>query len=124
MGIERRRHERVDLPEVLHGSVDLRKEGQVINLSASGVMIEHAERLSPGATCVLFLRLLGADLCLRAQIVWSRVHTIQSTPHGEGAIRYRSGLHFPDLPEAAEARIRQYLASLMVSTADPIEGRQ
>lgn len=117
----RRRSGRVNLPAVLQGSVDVRYDVTVINLSASGAMIEHSERLSPGQTCSLFVLLPGVDLRLRAQLVWSQVNQIHRVPQGKGNIRFRSGLHFPNLAEGEAAHLRQYLATLSAQGTDPTQ---
>ena len=111
---ERRQGMRVDLPGIVRGSVSLRIDVQVINLSPDGAQIEHAERLFPGNTCVLFLRIAQDNLRLGAEIVWSRVHRVQtlSSKTGEGELHYRSGMRFTNIPERIEAQIRNYLATL------------
>jgi len=114
----RRQRQRVTPPEVLPAWMGLRRDLRVINLSAEGAMIEHAERLSPGQTCVLGLRLAGVDLPLHARVVWSQVHGTGSGPSGQREIHFRSGLHFPDLPAGTATYIRQYLATLNGRKAD------
>jgi hypothetical protein len=108
----RRKGGRVNLRAVLRGSVDLRNDVTVMNLSASGAMIEHSVRLSPGQTCFLFLRLPTVSLRLRAELAWSQVNRIEKVLHGGGTIRFRSGLHFPNLREEDAAHLRQYLVTL------------
>ncbi|HYB72517.1 MAG TPA: PilZ domain-containing protein [Candidatus Sulfotelmatobacter sp.] len=108
----RRKSGRIKLPAVLQGSVDLRYEVTVIDLSMSGAMIEHSDRLSPGRTCFLFLPLPGLDLRLRAQLVWSQINKIDKVSQGGGNIRFRSGVHFPHLTEGEVARLRQYLTTV------------
>ncbi len=107
-----RAHVRLNLPATLVGAVDLRHDVKIINLSLQGAMIAHANRLAPGWTCLLSLRLLGVDLQLGSRIVWSQVNGIHSDSTGEGKISFRSGLHFVDPPEKAQAVIRQYLTTL------------
>ncbi len=106
---DERRSARVTPPGLLRGYVDSHLEAKILNLSPAGALIEHANRLSPGGTCALTLRLLGADLRLRAHIVWSRA----KEERGE-EVRYRSGVRFSDLPAAVEATLRQYLATVRV----------
>ncbi len=108
----RRQRLRLAVPERLPGSVNLRTEVRVLNLSSDGAMIEHSERLFPGRTCTLFLQLPGNQVRLETQVVWSQVTRIQRDAPPEGGLRFRSGLHFGNLPEAAEAQLRDYLAML------------
>ncbi len=112
MTSERRRGTRVNLPGIVRGSVSLRIDVQVIDLSPDGVQIEHAERLFPGNTCVLFLRITQDNLRIGAEIAWSQVHRVQtlSSKTGEGELHYRSGLRFTNIPERTEAQIRNFLA--------------
>ena len=108
----RRKSGRIKLPAVLQGSVDLRYEVTVIDLSPTGAMIEHSDRLSPGRTCFLFLPLPNLDLRLRAQLVWSQINKIDKVSQGGGNIRFRSGVHFPHLTEEEAGRLRHYLATV------------
>ena len=108
----RRKSGRVKLPAALQGSVDLRNEVTVIDLSMSGAMIDHTERLSPGRTCFLFMPLPSANLRLRAQLVWSQVNNIGNVSQGPGNMRFRSGVHFLKLTEEEAAHLRQYLTIL------------
>lgn len=114
-----RKSGRINLPAALQASVDLRNQVNVINLSASGAMIEHVDRLCPGGICILFLPLPGVNLRLRAQLVWSQVIKIDRVSEGGGSIRFRSGLHFPNLTEVEAAHLRQYLADLVGQGTDP-----
>lgn len=107
-----RKHVRMNLPGRLTGSVDLRTDVQVVNLSEQGAMVEHAEQVAPGRKCILFVHLPGRDLRLGSQVVWSHVSKVPRGSSGENGIRFRSGLQFPDLPESARAHIREYLSSL------------
>ncbi len=117
---KRRLHARVNMPGAVQGSVALSTSVQVINLSPGGAMIEHSAHLSPGSPCSLCLLLLGVDLRLKGLIVWSQVKGNRNTAKGEGQIRFRSGLYFPDLPEAAEAHLRRFLANLGATRAHPV----
>ncbi len=116
---DRRQRARVKVPGPVGGSVNLGSDVRVMDLSPDGAMIEHAKRLSPGAICVLCLHLAGVDLRLRGHVAWSQVHSARGNASGEGAILFRSGLHFPDLPERAAAHLRDYLATLSAARALP-----
>lgn len=112
MTSERRQHARVDLPGPLRGSVDLRTDVQVLNLSPVGGLVEHAGRLCPGQTCSLFLQLSGTSVRLRANVVWSQVNGSRGGATGKRELRFRSGLHFPEPPGADQADLRQFLATV------------
>jgi len=95
---------------------------RVVDLSPGGAMIEHVDHLAPGQPCVLNLRLGGVDLRLRGRAVWCQVHHFHSRLTGEGEARFRSGLHFSDVPEGAAAHICHYLATLRAPKTDPTYG--
>ena len=120
--IERRRV-RVQLPGCLQGSVSLRMDVQVINLSVDGAMIEHTAVLSPGAIFPLFLKIGGVDLCLRAHIVWSHVHSARKGENGDGEIRFRTGLNFRDVPKDVRAHLERYITAVSPAESDPQEGQ-
>lgn len=118
---DKREHPRMTLPGVLRGSANFRHDVQILDLSQGGARIEHAERLPPGMTFVLGLNLQGVDVRLGAQIVWSHVTRIHSGANGEGGLRFRSGMRFLHIPKAAEAHLRDFLATLAPPDADPTE---
>lgn len=118
----RRRRVRVDLRGSLQGHLGLRSDVRVVNLSPDGALVEHAVLLSRGETCILSLRLHRVDLTVRARVVWSRVHNPGKGAAGAGALPFRSGFQFPDLPEAAKDQIGQYLAALGTANGDVNNG--
>jgi PilZ domain-containing protein len=109
--MERRQRPRFDLPGIVRGMVSLRMGAEILNLSVQGAKIDHMERLLPGGACVLSMRLGMENLRIGAQVVWSRVHSLQavSSKTGEGELHYHSGLRFPNLPERTEVQLRGYL---------------
>ena len=119
-GAKRRQYTRVNMPGAVQGSVDLKNNVQLINLSPCGAMIEHSVPLSPGRMCFLCLRLLGVDLRLRGQVVWSHVKGTRSAAQGDRQIRFRSGVDFSDLPETDEAHIRRFLCTLGAPKPHPV----
>lgn len=119
-GAKRRQYTRVNMPEAVQGSVDLKDGVQVINLSPRGAMIEHSVPFPPGRTCFLYVRLLGVDLRLRGQVVWSEVKGNRGAPKGDRQIRFRSGMHFADLPETDEGHIRRFLGTLGAPKPHPV----
>ena len=108
-GRERRRGRRVNLLRTVRGSVDLRIDVQVVDLSPDGVMIEHSATLAPGKMCVLMLPPVVGGARLKAFVAWSCVSQVCAGPSGDGGLRFRSGLHFPGLAAAVEVAIRKYL---------------
>ncbi len=118
----RRRRVRVNLPASLEVSEGVRNDVRVINLSPVGAMIEHAVCLSPGESCFLSVRLAGADLCVQARVVWSRVHGSSESPGEAGMPLFRSGLQFRDVSEEAKDQMAQYLARPSTSNGHASNG--
>jgi hypothetical protein len=84
---------------------------RVLDLSETGVLIEHGEPLVLGMACLLALRLGGVELRLQCRVVWSHMHRLTPNPGGEET-RYRSGLEFIEVPAGAQAQIERFLAFL------------
>jgi len=116
---ERRQHGRVGLSEHVHGSMGLGSDFRVVNLSTAGAMVEHTAWLAVGQPCEFALRLPGADLALRAYVVWSQLHALLPGLSDEEAFRFHSGLQFAGLAADADARLRAYLATLRPPRAAP-----
>ena len=91
---ERRRVARVAVPWHLNGWVSETREVRLLDLSTSGVRIEHVEPLRPGSSCTLELPPPLGSLHLTARIVWSLVRGGEQTPDGERRLHYQSGLAF------------------------------
>ncbi len=108
---EQRRYPRVNLSRKLPASLGSSNSVQVINLSTAGAMIEQPGRLSPRDTCTLSLYLAEVHLRLGAQVSWSQIYSHTRALPGQAQLRFRAGLTFSPLSEAAEIHIRQYLAA-------------
>jgi hypothetical protein len=67
--LERRRGQRVVVPEEARGWVEGAVETRLIDLSAMGARIAHANMLSPGCACVLELSESLGGLALAARVV-------------------------------------------------------
>jgi hypothetical protein len=91
-GEERRASRRWDRSE-LSGEIRLTIPGvssiQIVNISATGVLIETSRSLKPGTTANLFVRLNGTRHTVRAVTVRSALHTITAKE-----IVYRTALCF------------------------------
>jgi hypothetical protein len=70
---------------------------QALNISASGILVEHNTPFKPGAVCDVQLCRTGRTIQLRGQVVRS------SGANGDGAsrpaIRYRTGVRFLEIPK-------------------------
>ena len=109
----RRQQVRANLPGNVQASVRLTDAVRVVNLSSSGALIEHAERLAQGGTLILALELGELDLRLRARVVWSQRSQGQTQPPPGSTFAFRSGLHFVEIPRETESHLQYYLATLI-----------
>ena len=116
---EKRRYPRMTPTRKLPASLGSSGSVQVLNLSPAGAMIEQLGRLSPRDSCTLSLYLAEAHLRLGAQVTWSQVYNPTRTLPGEAQLRFRAGLMFMPLSEAAEVHLRQYLATLKPTPQSP-----
>lgn len=74
-------------------------EARAIDVSSTGVLAETTQRLCPGRTVDLFLRLNGTRRVVRARVVRSTVHAVSPRTI------FRAALQFEDactLPECAD----------------------
>lgn len=96
-----RRAPRLTLDARVEGHAQFWTDVQVVDLSASGALLESPRHLSPGSELTVDLSVDDAPFTVRARVV----HCI---PHGEERL-YRAGVRFVELPMAQRDRIRAYL---------------
>ncbi len=93
-GSERRKAPRILIARHLGARARATLNVTVIDLSAKGARIEHAELLRPGATYEFELPPALGPLILTVRVVHSAVAGTEVTPDGERHLRYQSGLTF------------------------------
>jgi hypothetical protein len=71
---------------------------QALNISASGLLVEHTTPFKPGAVCDVQLCRTGRTIQLRGQVVRSAGATGDGASHP--AIRYRTGVRFLEIPQS------------------------
>ena len=97
MGIaqqDRRRYPRVIAGGRAKGRINGMGEVSVLNLSALGALIEHAEVIRPDTTLELVLTLARRETRLRCRVIWSAIHRAQVQPDGEQTLIFMTGLDF------------------------------
>ena len=94
---ERRRGQRVVVPEEARGWVEAAVETRLIDLSAMGARIAHATMLSPGCTCVLELPESLGGLALAARVVRTVEMGVAKMDAVPPTLHYESGLVFAGL---------------------------
>jgi hypothetical protein len=70
---------------------------QALDISATGLLVEHVRPFTPGSICEVELWRSGMGIRLRAEVVRSVV-----SGGGKGShtgIRYRTAVHFLDAPQ-------------------------
>jgi hypothetical protein len=88
------------------------REVRLLDLSLTGVQIEHLDLLRPGTACTLDLPPPGGALSLPAQVVWCAVIGRKRRLGGESHLVARSGLRFPTLTGAQHAALADSLQHL------------
>ena len=106
---ERRRTPRIMVGGRLGARVRATMDVRVIELSATGSRIEHAELLRPGSACVIQLPSAAGPVALSARIVHSAVVGASSKTDGERRLRYQSGLAFVDVSPEQQAALEEIL---------------
>jgi hypothetical protein len=71
-------------------------DAAVINISASGAMVEHMHHVRPGTVSFVTLLFHVKPVDLKCRVVRSVVHRYERGPTGERELIYRTGLQFVD----------------------------
>ena len=96
------------------GRVTADYEASLLNISLGGAMIEHSEVVvRPGTISFLELELDGRRTSLRSRVAWSVVKRPETTPEGERALVYHTGLEFIDLPEDTRQTVCTYINAII-----------
>lgn len=94
---ERRGAKRVRPKEPVDVRLSWRGPLQALDISATGLLVEHSAPFTPGAVCDVQLCRTGRTIRLRGQVVRS------AWAAGEGGsvagIRYRTGVQFLEIPQ-------------------------
>lgn len=92
---EKRRFRRYDVTGV-EGTLILNLDVRVIDLSLTGMSVEAATALKPGAAYTVRLRREGEPLRFPATVRWCRLVRTEPNARGEVTAFYRAGLDFRD----------------------------
>jgi hypothetical protein len=111
-GRERRRWPRAPLRGRVVGRIYTEHAAPIVDLSEGGALLEVPCALRPGS--VYSVRLVigpGTVLMLKASVVRSYVHRVESAGKGETQIRYQVALQFVDLRASDQELLRKRIAS-------------
>lgn len=100
---ERRQARRVTIGGHLSGRARVPLDVRFLDLSLTGVRIEHLDWLRPGSSCTLEFPPALGSLVLSARIVHSAVVGSEQSPEGYRLIRCKSGLVFVDVSAEQQA---------------------
>lgn len=110
---ERRRALRIKIKAPVHGQMFAMLEARLVDLSATGALLEHTQPVRPGGACELLIEDGPGDDRLRCRIVRSTL-TQPAEAEARREIRYQTGVEFVDLEPAQstylEALIRRHRA--------------
>jgi len=114
----RRRHARVPMPDRYPAKLQLR-DVELIDLSASGALVEHVGSIRPGQLYQLSFALDGQQVHTQARAVRGQANRLAPPENGERRIVYRTALEFVRIDngggELIAAHIERMLAELAVS---------
>jgi hypothetical protein len=117
---EHRRMPRVPLPGRPAARTRVTETVRLVDLSLTGVRLEHLNLLRPGATCTVELPSALGGLVLVAQVMWSRVMGTEPGPEGQRLLRYQSGLLFPQVTSEQQTSLAQAMEK--AASGIPLEG--
>jgi hypothetical protein len=111
-GRDRRRWPRAPLRGKVVGQIYTEHAAPIVDLSEGGALLEVPCALRPRSVYSVRLALgPGTVLMLKASVVRSYVHRVESAGEGETQIRYQVALQFVDLRPADQELLRRRLAS-------------
>jgi hypothetical protein len=109
---DRRHNIRWTVEEPTPGHITTIYEASLINISASGALVEHSDLVRPGALSTLTFIIQGQKLTLRCRVARSVVHRTEFRAEGEREIIFRTGVEFVDASEDSLRLVGQYIDSL------------
>lgn len=71
-------------------------EASTVNLSETGVLTETAQRLCPGRTVDVFIRIDGVRRVMRATVIRCSVHAVKPRPLFRAALQFAEALKSGD----------------------------
>ncbi len=102
---DRRKHHRIAVPVPIVARLIVQHEGQVQNLGPGGVCLEHEGMVQPGDSCLFQVTLKDEPITFNGRVVWSTA----LEPAPERPDRFRSGVVFDGVPEAAKPLLAELL---------------
>lgn len=112
-GKDRRRHPRIDLKGEVSGRIHTIASAPVVNLSASGALLEVPCVLKPRSTYTLRLAFgTSQHLDVKVRVIRSYVHGFDRNEKGENVIKYRAAVEFLGLPDSQRVALEQFIGQM------------
>ncbi len=110
---ERRRFRRFDVDGV-RGSLKVSMDANVLNLSLTGMAIETANKLKPGAEYALCLPTGDEPMSLPVEARWCNLARTIKRPNGDVVPIYRVGLRFSEVLTAQARELLTFMENHIV----------
>ncbi len=110
---DRRRVARLTVPRHLRGGELELHLVEILDLSALGARIEHAEPMREGVVCYVDLPPALGRVRLTGRVMWTGLRTSERTPDGDRRRRYQSGIQFAGLTAEQQSGLAEALKTLM-----------
>jgi hypothetical protein len=108
---ERRRSLRISMPDWSPIQIQT-TAGRLVNLSASGALVEFTRLAWPGRICHVTFPLQEAEVQLLARAIHASVGSHMTDPSGRDTFLFRIGMKFVGLSQATQELISEYLSCL------------
>lgn len=109
---ERRRSQRVAIPDELFGKVKATVPARIVDLSRDGVQVEIPTALRPAVECDISVPTAEGDLRLRARVQRCRATSMKPNDGNGNRLVYRAGLQFVEVPAADLALLAETLQDI------------
>jgi len=97
----RRRSQRLEVSDGVKGRIKPTMEVRILNISQHGMLLESPCGLPPKGICELTIEAPGGPRVIKARVARCRAQMVKQDD-GSMAIRFHSGLDFPDGTEVQE----------------------
>ena len=106
----RRRSPRVAVTGDVVGRIHTVTAAPILDLSATGALLEVSCALRPGSIYALRVQLSSDHhLNVRSRVVRSFIHGFEPSVGGEAMVKYRAAVEFVEISEAERAILKQHL---------------
>jgi len=116
--MERRRSQRIPVPEDRFGRVKATVPARIVDISRHGVQLEVPAALRPAVECDLTLPAGAGDVRIRARVQRCRAMGLSGSG-GERKLVYRAGLEFVSIAESDRNALLDLVDQLAAGSEPP-----